>query len=373
MKVGIDTLIRTDWLKNKRVGLVSHMAARDSRGCLSAQRMVSDPRIDLACLFGPEHGFAGKAGAGEACRTTRHHGWGIPVYSLYGKTKKPTASMLRDVDTLVFDIQDIGTRCYTYVSTLRYVLEAAARYDTKVIVADRPIPLPRTLDGPVTRRKFRSFVSLVDAPMSYGMTPGETSLWLRDQLNLDLQLRVAKMTGYHRQADPNLGRAWARPSPSIYTWDTARCFPATVCFEGLPAIDHGRRTRLAFQVIGSKWMNGGDVARFMRDLKLPGVTFRATQLTASGRSKLSGIKLAVTVPHRFRPILTAVSLVHCLQELYGKDRVWKKSRPAFFDKLFGTDQVRKALLDGDDGKTIAAHWQDDLAAFSAQRRKHLLY
>ena len=127
MKPGIEQLLSAGWLTDKRVGLVSHVAALDSRGCLSAERLWENAGVNLTCLFGPEHGFFGKAGAGETCGTVQHPKWHIPVYSLYGKTKKPTAAMLRNVDTLIFDIQDIGARPYTYVSTLQYVLEAAAR------------------------------------------------------------------------------------------------------------------------------------------------------------------------------------------------------------------------------------------------------
>ena len=379
---GIDTLLSRhgSWLSGKRIGLVSHRAATDLRGTLTAQRLHDDPRIHLTCLMGPEHGFFGLAGAGELCASTLHPDWHIPVFSLYGATRKPTPAMLKHFDAIVFDIQDLGTRCYTYVSTLRYILEVAAGAGKQVIVTDRPIPLPGITDGPLTERRFSSFVAMIPAPMSYGMTPGETALWLKDTLELDLDLRIARMDGYRRQ--PERGADWPRfirPSPAITSWESATCFPATVFCEALPALDCGRKTRRPFQSIGATWLNGRDFAAFMRELKLPGVTFAAHRYNSRPTEKkpvnLEGIRLTVTDRSLFRPILTAVSTIHGLQELYGRKKVWnaKGTRPEWFDKLFGTDTVRLALLDGEDGKTIAARWAKDLTQFNMSRRKCLLY
>lgn len=379
---GIDLLLsrHDNWLAGERIGLVSHVAAVDSKGCPAADRLAGHSGSRLICLLSPEHGYFGVAPPGASLRTQRHPTLSIPVFSLYGQTREPTARMLRNVDTLIFDLQDIGARPYTYVSTLRLVLEAAAKADKKVIVADRPIPLPRVVDGPVTEDNCSSFVSLVKTPMSYGMTPGETALWLRNALGLDLCLQIAPMEGYQRQP----GRAadwpvWIPPSPGIRTWESAMCFPATVCFEGLGSIDHGRATNLAFQVFGSNWMHGQNVAGHLSDLKLPGVIFYPHSYSPHplepGTTILNGIRMVVTDPNRFMPILTAVSIIHCLQNLYGKHRVWApgKSRPEFFDKLFGTKSVREALLDGEDGRTIAARWNAALTGFRAERQKCLLY
>lgn len=380
---GIDVLLskHNSWLAGERVGLVSHVAAVDSMGCPSAERLAGGRGFRLSCLFSPEHGFFGAAPPGASLLSQRHPTLSVPVFSLYGQTKEPTAAMLRNVDTLVFDLQDIGARPYTYVSTLRLVLEAAAKHDRKVIVADRPIPLPRIVDGPVTEDDCASFVSFVKAPMAYGMTPGETALWLRKTLGLNLCLKIAPMAGYWRQPGRNSDwPTWIPPSPGIRTWESAVCFPATVCFEGLGAVDHGRATNLAFQVFGSSWMRGKDVAEYLTRLKLPGVDFYPHSYVPrpfeQGTGILGGIRMTVNDPCRFMPILTAVSIIHCLQELYGRRRVWAagKSRPEFFDKLFGTKAVREALLDGEDGRTIAARWDNPImTSFKAARRECLLY
>lgn len=379
---GIDALMarRKHRLAGARVGLVSHLAAVDAMGCSTAGRLWRDPAVDLACIMGPEHGFFGRAGAGVRCRNQRHPAWLIPVYSLYGTNRKPTQKMLRDLDIIIFDLQDLGARCYTYVSTLRLVLEAAAESGKEVIVADRPVPLPVTVDGPSTEPGFGSFVSMVDTPLSYGMTPGETALWLKSALNLDLQLEVAKMRGYCRQSPGGPGwPPWTPPSPAIVSWESAMCFPATVCFEALGAVDHGRATGLPFQLIGAGWMRGEDAAAALSERKLPGVRFYPHRYDAAPGERrarvLDGIRMVVTDPVRYRPALTAVSIISILQELHGRKRVWTAglSRPDFFDKLFGTDSVRTALLDGYDASSIAGRWKSSLRAFRRSREKVLLY
>ena len=219
--VGLDVLLdeQADLLKGKRIGLVSHMAALDGRGMGSAERVMGERGCRLTALLGPEHGFLGCAGAGETLGNRRHPVLRVPIYSLYGETRRPTAAMLRNVDVLLFDMQDIGTRCYTYVATLRHVMEAAAEFGKGVLVADRPIPLPMVVDGPMPDAGLMSFVASIPAPMVYGMTPGETALWLRRRLGLDLDLHVAPMRGYRREnrRAPDWP-PWVPPSPGIRSW-----------------------------------------------------------------------------------------------------------------------------------------------------------
>jgi len=375
---GIDVLFsqHKNLLTGRRIGLVTHTAATDSMGRLSAARLRRE--ANLTCIMGPEHGFFGQAGAGELCSDTIHPDWKIPVFSLYGSTRKPTPAMLKNVDTIVCDIQDIGARCYTYVSTLRYVLEAAAENGKQVIVADRPVPLPAVIDGPVLDEKFSSFVSMVKTPMSYGMTPGETALWLKNSLGLKLDLNVSKMQGYCRQSER--GEDWPAfipPSPAIVSWESATCFPATVFCEALASINCGRKTCLPFQLIGAEWTKGTEISEFLSELKLPGVKFVPHSYNSRPYEKkpaiIDGICIIVTDRNSFKPVLAAVSVIHCLQELYGRKRVWKTARPDWFDKLFGTDSVRLALLDGEDGRTIAARWQPALKTFNRSRQGKLLY
>ncbi len=379
---GIDVLLfrHKSWLRGRRIGLVSHTAAVDSHGCMSSERLWRSSDVDLTCLMGPEHGFFGRAAAGASCRSTRHPDWRIPVYSLYGKTRQPTPRMLREVDTLVVDVQDIGARPYTYVSTLKLVIEAAASAGKEVVVADRPIPLPNTVDGPVVAEGFESFVSLIEAPMSYGMTPGETALWIKENSDLDVDLKIACMDGYHR--DTARGQdwpPWIPPSPAMLSWESAKCFAATVCMEGLAALDHGRRTSLPFQVFGSRWTKGNDVSSALTARRLPGVHFYPHgYIPFPGKKRgdaINGVRMTISSPDRFRPILTAVTIIDVLQELYGTDRIWKGKgvREDFFDKLLGTDTVRSNLKKGKSARSISAEWTGDLARFRRSRKKHLLY
>lgn len=237
---GIDVLadFKNNLVKGRRIGLVSHPAAVSSNGAPSFQVLLN-AGVRLTALFGPEHGFFGTETAGEPVRNKIHPQLGIPVYSLYGNNRRPLPSMLKNIDAIVFDLQDLGARPYTYVSTLRYVLEAAVQSQKQVIVADRPIPLPRIIDGPMLEEKFSSFVGCIPAPMHYGMTPGETALWLKHVLAIDLDLKIVKMRGYYRQS---AGGATGRPGfhprpvsvhgkPAIVTWRPSLprlCRPSTL-------------------------------------------------------------------------------------------------------------------------------------------------
>jgi uncharacterized protein YbbC (DUF1343 family) len=288
--------------------------------------------------------------------------------------------MLCHVDVVVFDLQDLGARPYTYVATLRELLLAADAHGKEVIVADRPIPLRSAPDGPVTRPGFASFVAAIPAPMLYAMTPGETALWLRDALALKIPLRVAAMSGYDgagpRGAD---WPPWVPPSPGIVSWESAQCYTATVFCEAMPAIDHGRNSGLSFQLLGAPWLRAPALLERLADGALAGVAFHAHRYIPrsgpyAGRA-LDGVRLSVTDPRRFRPVRTSIFIVSALQALHGRRRLWRGAgaRPEFFDKLYGGDDTRRALQDGAAPEAIAAAWRGELRAFQRLRRKHALY
>ena len=368
-------------MAGKRVGLISHLAAVDSQGCSSAQRLQERRGVELVCLMGPEHGYFGRCGAGESCRAGRHPDWKIPIHSLYGEQRRPSRRVLAGLDAVVVDLQDLGMRPYTYVSTLRLTLEEAAATGTTVIVADRPVPLPRTVDGPLLDPAFTSFVSGIPAPMVYGMTPGETARWLQSTCIPELDLHVAAMQGYSR----NLARAtdwppFLRPSPAIVSWESAMCYPATVCLEGITSLDHGRATDMPFQLVGAPWIKGQQLCEALAAYKLPGVAcyphrYLSRRPDFSANTALSGIRLVVSNPARYQPIRTGVTLLHCLQTLYGRQKLWtpRHCRADFFDKLMGCSTVRHALQDGSTPSNIATQWKLPTRAFRRQRAKHLLY
>ncbi len=376
---GLDVLLarHKDWLAGRRLGLVSHPAAVDRNGMSAGERLWREPGLRLKAVFGPEHGFFGTAAAGAPLAHQRHPAWRIPVFSLYGPTRRPTAAMFRNLDVMVVDLQDLAARPYTFVSTLRYVLEQAAAMGKTVVVADRPVPLPRVIDGPLLEPGLESFVGAVRAPMLYGLTPGEAALWLRRDLGLKVDLRIARMRGYFRQA----GRGpdwppWIPPSPGIRAWETGMTYLATIFGEALPAVDIGRNSNLVFQVFSAPWLKSGAVCELLNRRRLPGVAFFShPYVTAASRSVRDGVRLAVHDPHVFRPALTGVAILAGLQELYGRRKVWGHpgTRPEFFDRLYGTAAVRRALLDGAGAAAISRRWEGDLRRFARMRRACLLY
>jgi len=378
---GIEALLRdhADQLDGKRIALVSHLAATDSTGRTSAQLLQDHPAVNLCSLMGPEHGFFGKGAAGEKCQSTHHPEWDIPVHSLYGDTRQPTPAMLEDIDTVILDLQDLGFRPYTYVSTLKLVLEAASAANKEVIVADRPIPLPCTLDGPRLDPAFASFVALVDAPMVYGMTPAEMALWLTRYLDLPLCISVAEMRGYWRDSARGTDwPLWVPPSPAIASWHSAMCFPATVFCEALGALDCGRNTATPFERIGAPWTDGNRLAAVLTQCDLPGVDFHPCHyapLPADPHSMLHGVRIEVTRPNEFLPIRTSLSIIHAMTRLYGPQRVWnpESTRNDWFDKLYGTDSVRLALAQGKSPQTIWEAWQEELDSFRDTRYSYVLY
>ena len=381
-RLGLETLLadHPEWLTGQRIGLVSHDAAVGRDGIGSAETLRQTLHINLAALFGPEHGFAGHAGAGELTQDFVHPDWGIPVFSLYGETRKPTPAMLDLVDVLIVELQDLGARPYTYVSTLRLVLEAASEARKTVIVADRPVPLPRSADGPLMDPVFASFVGLVPTPMQYGMTQAETALWLARELALPLDLRPAPMRGYARETDPQPSwPPWQPPSPRIRSWASANLFACTVCGEALPALDYGSGTEWSFQVMGAPWLNAARLIDDLTEAALPGVVFEPIRYLAlrglHAGTTLDGFRIVVSDAACFRPITVSVAILDRIQRLHGPARLWEApgTRPEWFDKLFGTDRVRRELLAGQTGREIAAAWADDCAAFTQARASSLLY
>lgn len=370
---GIDVLLaeRDHRLRGRRVGLLAHAASVNRDGEHTAERLWREPEVELVCLYGPEHGFTGRAAAGETVRHDRHPAWDIPIFSLHGDTKRPTAEMFENVDTVVVDLQDIGVRCYTYVSTLRYLMEEAAGRGRDVIVTDRPAPLADTVDGPVLDTPFESFVGAVPAPLVYGMTPGETARWMRRVFSLDVDLQVVPLQGYARSS--SLQGAWPGgipPSPALVDWPSAVYYPATVWSEAFSELHCRRGQSLSFQVLSAHWLRAEATCEMLKEMQLPGV--RVEPFRDDDRP---GVRLRLTDSRVYRPAVAGVHLLYALQSVHGPEILWRRSgcREAFFDQLMGTDTVRKQLQAGSTPDAIVAGWQDQLRAFLQQRRLHLLY
>lgn len=382
MKPGIETLLEKhfDWLSGHRTGLVSHQAATASDGTTTAEVLREALGSRLAALFGPEHGFYGMAGAGELTSMVRHHRWDIPIYSLYGKHRRPSAAMLANLDLLVVDFRDISTRCYTYLSTLRRVLEAAAEYGIGVVVADRAIPAPNVVDGPRLEASWRSFVADAPLPLVYGMTQGESAGWLKQTLGLELELKVAACSAWQdRSALACDTVEWIPPSPAIRSPDCARAYAATVFTEAFPELDCGRHDALAFRLIGAEWLDAGKLCDAMNEEELPGVSFHLHQhrIAKGAREglELEAVRFSITNPDTFKPVVVSVMLMDHIARQTGREVFWEEkcALPEFFDKLYGSPKTRIALKSGAKGREVAAGWQNYLAEFESQRQKVLLY
>lgn len=383
MITGIDVLRKQGFglLRGKRVGLLSHQAALTADGSTSAQLLQRGLGRRLVALYGPEHGFFGQVGAGDCVATRRHPDWHIPVYSLYGRHRAPTPEMLKGVDTMVCDLQDLGVRCYTYLATLREMLMACAANNVAVVVTDRPIPLPQTIDGPLTDPAFTSFVAPCALPLVYGMTPAESARWLCSAQRLNLELTTVPMEGWCRADSAWDGRrpAFMPPSPGIRTWESALCYAATVFTEALPGIDCGRGTNVAFRVLGARWLRSEAFCALPALRRLKGVALHPYSYVAAvgpdaGR-EIDAARLTVTDHTRFRPVETSVVLLRALAETYGTARVWRHKgvRPAWFDQLYGTDSVRRWLLDGKPLPPLFKAWQQASRDFRRARKSVLLY
>lgn len=335
MRVGIEA-----WLASAdpklRVGLLSHQAALISTGETSAQACRRVFGANLKALLGPEHGYFGAAAAGEKTVSTIHPLWQIPVYSLYGEYRKPTAEMLRGLDVLVVDLQDLGVRCYTYLATLKLALEACAEVGLPCVVCDRPIPLPGLEDGPVAEPEHFSFVAPCALPLVYGRTPTQVAAWL------GLPHIAAPMEGYtpsfERPAD---APEFLPPSPAIRSWETAQIYPAMVFAEALPQLDIARSSAYAFRVLQAPWIEGERLADALNAHQLPGVRFYDFTMAPN----LGGIRLHLTSLRGYRPWKVTCILLNTLQAFYGQSRLFSHpdARPEWMTKLCGTEAWKKFL------------------------------
>ncbi len=376
--IGFDRLIQeqSERLRGKRVGLLAHPASLCANGDWSPQRLRDWGGAELAALFGPEHGLYGEGGAGDRVDSSRHPRWDIPIYSLYGEHRTPTASMLDGLDVLIVDLQDLAVRCYTFVSTLRRVLLAADLAGLPVIVTDRPVPFPATLDGPMPGQGCESFVCEVAAPFVYGMTPSEAARWIATRESPGLDLQTIPMAGAARDPQRPVGAPpWVPPSTGIRSWETAWCYPITVFTEALPALDCDRRGLLPFQVLGAPWMDGERVARKINAVAPSGVRVTPHEYVSADGVLLRGIRFVVTDATLFRPVATGFLALQALQDLYGQEVLWSApgTRPEFFDQLCGSPTPRAALIEGVPIAELEAQWQQDRATFKAERNECLLY
>jgi uncharacterized protein YbbC (DUF1343 family) len=388
VRLGIERLIDgpdCDLIKGQRIGLVCNPASIDGAFRHAADRLASPGDWTLTAIFGPQHGFRSdlqdnmieSPHASDARRR-------VPVYSLYSETREPTESMLADIDVLVVDLQDVGTRIYTYIYTMTNCLRAARRHGIRVVVCDRPNPIGgEAIEGATLDPAYTSFVGQFPIPMRHGMTIGELARLFNDQFGVAAAVDVVPMEGWTRATYfDETGLPWVLPSPNIPTFDTTIVYPGAVLFEGT-MVSEGRGTSRPFELIGAPWIDGDRFADQLNQRKLPGVFFRPVFFEPTfhkhAKETCGGCQVHVTDRHAFKPVRVAVEL---LAEFHreGPDRfAWREppyeyehTRPPI-DMLYGSDRLRRGIDAGETAESIATSWPKDEDAFRALRKPYLLY
>ncbi|MBI4586356.1 MAG: DUF1343 domain-containing protein [Planctomycetes bacterium] len=375
--MGLDRLVEEQFrsLRGKRVGVVANPTAVDREMRSLPDLLQEAEEVRLAALFGPEHGLGGAAEAGVQVGDGRDPRTGVPVYSLYGPHRKPTPAMLQGLDVLLYDLQDVGVRAYTYLSTLVGVLEGAAAAGIEVWVLDRPDPLGgELLEGPMLEKERESFVGPHPLPLRYALTAGEFALLVNRERGIGARLRVVPCAGWRRsrRLDPAEG-AWVAPSPNLPSPRTALLYAGLVLLEGTN-LSEGRGTARPFQLFGAPWLAAEEVAAALNRERLPGARFRAASFVPTF-SKYQGegcrgIEVHVLEPESFRPVLAAVAVIAAVRRRHPQEF---RFHPEAFDRLAGTAALREALERGEEARAIARSWEKDLEAFRERRQPFLLY
>jgi uncharacterized protein YbbC (DUF1343 family) len=393
LETGAEVLAANDFrgLDGQRVGLIVNHTARVDTAHL-IDRIHRAPNVELGALFGPEHGLRGTAGAGEKIADGRDARTGAPIYSLYGDTRQPTPSEMEGLDALVFDVQDVGARFYTYITTMGLAMQAAAEAGLQFVVLDRPNPLGGTyVSGFMLEPEHASFVGRYPIPIAHGLTVGELARLIKNEQLLpglqSLDLKVVPVNGWSRNAQwPDLNRDWIPPSPNLPTWETALVYPGMCFFEGV-RVSEGRGTDHPFLQIGLPWgpEAAAAVVDTLRARSLPGVAFDTTAFTPTSRPEaapsprfegqlLHGFRLRVTDRRAVRPVELGI---HTLQATYHQAEAENDtgfvSRPEHLTRLAGTGQLLALLERGASPDSIIAAWQDEVARFRGRREAHLLY
>jgi uncharacterized protein YbbC (DUF1343 family) len=387
VQVGLEGLLneRLDLLRGARVGLVCNQASVDHNLVHAADLLHAHPDINLTALFGPQHGIRGDLQ--DNMIETDHavdRVTGKPVYSLYSETREPTEQMLEDVDVLVFDMQDVGCRIYTFNYTMANCMRAAQRFGKKVVVCDRPNPIGGLgVAGNVLEPEYASFVGQFPMPTRYGMTVAELAQMFNQHFKIGCDLEIVPLSGWTRNSWLDETDApWVMPSPNIPTVDTTVVFPGTVHFEGTQ-ISEGRGTTRPFELVGAPYIIPEQYADRLNAIGFPGVYFRSSvfQPTFQKHARVScgGVQLHVTNREEFEPVVAGVAMVKLALEMYPGDFRWKEPPYEYvydrnpFDVIAGTNQLREAFERGDSLEEIQRSWQPALEKFKEVRNQFLLY
>jgi uncharacterized protein YbbC (DUF1343 family) len=372
---GIEVLLSDSihLVRGRRVGLLTNHSGRDRKGTSSIDLLFHAPGVTLTALYGPEHGIRGVARAGEKIGASVDSATRVPVYSLFGDVQVPTPEMLKDVDVLVYDIQDVGARVYTYQWTLALAANAAKK---PIIVLDRPDPIRADrYEGNILDTAFASLVGQYPVALRYGLTPGELLRYLAGTRLIDAQVTVVPMKGYRRAMwFDETGIPRVNPSPNLRTLDAELLYPGTVFFEGTTATE-GRGTDAPFTLIGAAWLTDhAALAAELNALRLPGVRFDTATRTIEAGYKFGGqtipmVRISVTDRNAVRPVELGVRMLRAVKARHPADFQWRQRQ---IDRLAGTDRLR-AAVDSNTVDALLAAWNRDAAIFAARVKPYLLY
>jgi len=385
VRLGSDKLLASSRLHRARVGIVCNHASLD-RGFLHiVDRLAAADNLTLAAIFGPQHGF--RSDVQDNMIETPHAndpGRRVPIYSLYSETREPTAEMLRGIDVLVIDLQDIGARIYTYIYTMANCLRACARHGIPAIVCDRPNPISGSdVEGARLDPGFESFVGQFPIPMRHGMTIGELARLFNEYFGIGAALEVVAMDEWRRDVySDQTGLPWVMPSPNMPTLDTAIVYPGMVLFEGI-MISEGRGTTRPFELVGAPWIEAERFADDMNALGLAGVHFRPAVFEPTfqkhARQSCGGCQIHVTDRRSFRPVLAGVALAGMFRRTNPSTFAWRQPPYEYehdkmpIDILAGSDVLRRQIEADVPAADIAASWREDEEAFRKLRAPYLLY
>lgn len=387
VKLGIEVMIEkhSEMLKGKKVGLITNATGVDSKLRSTADTLYELQNIRLSALFAPEHGIRG--GVMGYTKDEVDPKTGVPVFSV--GTGEPTEKMLKNVDILLFDIQDIGCRSYTYISTMKNCMLAAAKHNIPFIILDRPNPISGlTVDGPILDMKFQSPVGAGPLAYLHGMTVGEIAKFFNEELNINCNLTVIKMEGWKREMFwEDTGLLWVPTSPHIPEPDTPLFYPVTGILGELSMVSIGVGYTLPFKVVGAPWMDAEKVTDIMNSRNLPGVFFQPFYFKPFygifANQQCNGFRIIITDKKKFLPVVTGYHIIGALLTEYpdrfnftiseASPNKEKQKRIEMFDKVNGTDFIRKQFQNGIPAESIINAYQPALKEFIEKRKKYLLY
>ena len=389
IKLGLDVLLeeQIDLIKGKRVGIITNQTGVNSKGKHIVDLLHQSPYVKLVALFGPEHGIRGNVEGGFRINYHVDEKTGVPIFSIYGKTKKPTPEMLKNIDVLIFDIQDVGTRFYTYISTMSLCMEAAAENGIQFIVLDRPNPITGNLvEGPVLKPEFKSFVGIHPIALRHGMTVGELAKmfneqgWLANGIRADLY--IVKMKKWRRSFwYGELGLKWVKPSPNMPTPTTALLYPGMGLLEACN-VSEGRGTTHPFENIGAPWIDHLALKKIMEAAHIPGIQMDTTSyvpVDIPGAAmnpkyegeRCKGLSLKVIDPQTFPSVSFGIHLICAIRKLHPDKFKWRTQRSSLL--MFGEKETPQLIMEGQDPEVIMNRLQKEVKKFSELRKRYLLY